>query len=608
MLERCSFGYDHQARQPCDVFAVDLRLAGTIDLTQADAWLTEHFGVDPDTLSHSPANDGDALPARRLIDRAIILYASLMQAQNAPCFEKGRLVELERQGADMTRIWVALPVVDNVPQAAQRAVFDAAVRLIAGPFAQPPTLAAAEALFAELERSVFARLPIKAICATITLAVCEILYERGVPFRHIGGGVIVAGQGAHSHLIHRCAVDSDSSIGGKIAGDKRQTARLLKAAGLPTPVHQLVRTAAEAIEAAERLGWPVVVKPTDQERSNGVSVGVADADAVEAAFAEARRFSPNVIVERQLPGVCHRILVARGQVVYAVKRMPKGVRGNGRDSVAELITAANAGQLRLPPWKRLIAFPDDGLAQSCLQAAGLSLQAVPQDGQMVALRPHVSEEWGGVIDDLTAVIHPDNARLAIDATRALGLTIAGVDLMTTDIAQSWRENGATVIEMNYNPQFLTRGRQAASGAFAAALVEGDGRIEAHLVTGQGDLRAGAMRLREELAGRGLACHLASLDACEDAQGAPIHLLHDSAFDCGLALAMRRDVTVLILCVAPAELFRRGAPVDRLNGVVVVDDDRVRAQTLIDKIRRRFLVGECRWDMGGSPAESPPASR
>ena len=83
MLERCSFGYDHQARQPCDVFAVDLRLAGTIDLTQADAWLTEHFDVAPDTLSHSPANDGDALPARRLIDRALILYASLMQARPA---------------------------------------------------------------------------------------------------------------------------------------------------------------------------------------------------------------------------------------------------------------------------------------------------------------------------------------------------------------------------------------------------------------------------------------------------------------------------------------------------------------------------------------------
>ena len=72
--------------------------------------------------------------------------------------------------------------------------------------------------------------------------------------------------------------------------DKARNRRVLAAAGLAQPQFGLVTDETQAITAAERIGYPVVVKP----RGLGASIGVvlaADAGAVREAFREAEAVS-----------------------------------------------------------------------------------------------------------------------------------------------------------------------------------------------------------------------------------------------------------------------------------------------------------------------------
>ena len=76
--------------------------------------------------------------------------------------------------------------------------------------------------------------------------------------------------------------------------------------GIPRPAVREAASRAEALRAAEEVGWPVVLKtaaPGVAHRSDvgGVVTGLHDADAVEAAYADlAARLGPAVSVHRQV--------------------------------------------------------------------------------------------------------------------------------------------------------------------------------------------------------------------------------------------------------------------------------------------------------------------
>ena len=82
---------------------------------------------------------------------------------------------------------------------------------------------------------------------------------------------------------------------------------LLAAYGIPTPSERTATSADEAVACAEELGWPVVLKtaaPGITHRSDvgGVVVGIADEDALRAAYADlATRLGPDVTVHQQAP-------------------------------------------------------------------------------------------------------------------------------------------------------------------------------------------------------------------------------------------------------------------------------------------------------------------
>src|SRR5690606_1856389 len=148
-------------------------------------------------------------------------------------------------------------------------------------------------------------------------------------------------------------------------------------AGLPTPRHRRVRSAEGAVEAAERLGYPVVVKPMDLSHGRGVALDLKDADQVRDAYEKAYELSSAVLVEEYVTGNDHRVLVVGNDVVAVAERVPGHVVGDGESTIAELVRRVNADPRRgVGHEKVLTRIEIDHQAERLLALAGKTLDTV----------------------------------------------------------------------------------------------------------------------------------------------------------------------------------------------------------------------------------------
>ncbi|MFN7343214.1 MAG: cyanophycin synthetase, partial [bacterium] len=107
------------------------------------------------------------------------------------------------------------------------------------------------------------------------------------------------------------------------------------------PKGRPVIDAEDAWAAACELGGPVVIKPRDGQQGKGVAANVQSREGVLAAYAAAHEISPNIMVERYLPGQDYRLLVIGGQLVAAARREPPHVIGDGLHTIQELVDEIN---------------------------------------------------------------------------------------------------------------------------------------------------------------------------------------------------------------------------------------------------------------------------
>jgi cyanophycin synthetase len=132
-----------------------------------------------------------------------------------------------------------------------------------------------------------------------TRPIVDAARARGIPIRRLDEESIVQfGHGARQRRMTTAMTDRISALAETITTNKDLTKRLLAEAGLPVPEGRVVASAEEAWQVARAIGEPVVVKPLDSDYGNGVSLNVHGREAVVAAYANARQWREQVIVER----------------------------------------------------------------------------------------------------------------------------------------------------------------------------------------------------------------------------------------------------------------------------------------------------------------------
>lgn len=410
-----------------------------------------------------------------------------------------------------------------------------------------------------------------------TASIVEAASERGIPALRLNSGNLVQlGHGAAQRRIWTAETDCTSAIAEGIARDKTLTKTLLSACGVPVPAGCVVHSGAEAWEAAEDIGLPVVVKPSDASQARGVSLHLHTRQEVEEAFTAAEQEGGEVMVERCIAGEPHRLLVVGHKVVAAIRGETARIHGDGRTSVAGLIASQiNTDPRRGAEARRPLAplNVQDPAVQRELARQGLTAASVLPVG-----RSAVVQRTGNLIHDVTALVHPDVAHQASLAARAVGLDIAGIDLVTPDISQPLAAQGGAIIEVDAGPSLLMHLQPAVGRAqpVGEAIVGHlfppgeNGRIPIVGITGGAD--DGHASLAARLIARllNLSGRLTALACADGLYLGPRQLAegHSLGWEAGERMLINRTVQAAVLQTTARHILTEGLPYDRcLIGVV-----------------------------------------
>lgn len=306
-----------------------------------------------------------------------------------------------------------------------------------------------------------------------TACIVDAATERGIPSIRLNeGNLVQLGHGARQHRIWTAETDQTSAIAETISRDKDLTKSLLSACGVPVPEGRVVESPADAWDAAQDIGVPVVVKPSDGNHGRGVSTELMTQAEVEAAFHLADAEGSEVIVERYVRGNEHRLLVVGGKLAAAAKGEQASVTGDGRSTLAQLIDA----QLNSDPRRgEAEEFPLDvvNLATNAVTRMEVERQGYTADSVPAAGKKVLVVRNGNVAIDVTDEVHPDIAEMVSLAARIIGLDIAGVDMVAEDISRPLSEQDAAIVEINAGPGLLMHLKPAEGQArpVGAAIVD-----------------------------------------------------------------------------------------------------------------------------------------
>lgn len=387
-----------------------------------------------------------------------------------------------------------------------------------------------------------------------------------IPWLPLPDNMVQLGHAARAMRLDSSFTNRTSRIGSVLARNKLSAAQVLRAHGLPTGTHARIASLADAATFAERVGFPVVIKPADADGGNGVVAGIRNEAELAAAIEVAGRHSGNLMIEKHIPGRDYRLVVLDGQLIWAIERIPGGIVGDGLHTVSQLVDFVNAEPGRGEGSQPLKPILLDNEARQLLAMAGLSEESTPPAGRFVRLRSAANIASGGRPQAVFGQVHADNRRLAERAATAIGVDLAGIDLIVPDIARSWLETGGTILEVNAQPVL---GSQTSAHLYPEILrrrLPRGGRIPIILVTGPDAQDELADAIAASARARGLVCGIA------DARGIAIDGTRigraGHPFADAQVLLREDSVEFVVVCARDTGFLQTGLPFDAFDVLVV----------------------------------------
>lgn len=403
--------------------------------------------------------------------------------------------------------------------------------------------------------------------------------SRRIPHIRLNDGNLVQlGYGSKSRRIWTAETDRTSAIAESVASDKDLTKSLLAPCGVPVPEGRMVDSPADAWEAAQEIGLPVVVKPDNANHGRGVSLELMSQAEVEAAFPIADAQGSGVMVERFVRGEEHRLLIVNNQLVAATRGESIYITGDGKATIRALIdsqlnTDPRRGEAEEFPLETIV-LENEPLILQLLKRQKMDGDSVPAAGQQVLIQQN-----GNCAIDVTDLVHPDVVRTACLAARIVGLDIAGIDLVAEDIARPLAEQGGAIVEVNAGPGLLmhlkpAQGQPRPVGAAIAdhLFPHGDnGRIPVIGITGSRDTTAVAQIVARllQLDGRrtGLACAAGLFLGNRKVQAGDC-----TQWEAGQRLLINRTIDAVVIENPSAVMVSEGLAYDRCQVAVVTAID------------------------------------
>jgi cyanophycin synthetase len=291
-------------------------------------------------------------------------------------------------------------------------------------------------------------------------AVVDCVSRRHLPFTVMdasfayGVPLFQLGIGSRGRLVSSTSIDGDSMIGGHICQNKEKLNSFLSALGFPVPRQIFLAKGCsqkQQITAARSIGYPCVVKPCDSGQGLGVTVNIADDDALLSAIENASSFTKKgFVVEQHVPGHYHRLVVVNHQLLRVLRLDPPHLIGDGRRTIADILdlqpvesncSGAVITGAASPP--RLTA-----AVLACLAQQGLTPEDVAPSGERVVLQLDLADRSDWVYRECLSGIDPSLERFAIDLSHAVSMSNVGIDLLSPDILKPIYGGEFWIVEIN----------------------------------------------------------------------------------------------------------------------------------------------------------------
>ncbi|SOC41167.1 hypothetical protein [Salinicoccus kekensis] len=249
------------------------------------------------------------------------------------------------------------------------------------------------------------------------------------------------------------------SLGDKVAKEARQigkskelTKQHLAAAGVSVPEGKVISVQnndfEEALEYAESIGYPVIVKPAHASLAIGVRTNLMDRGSLSAALehVHGELGYTEIIVERHAEGFDTRAYVIEDEMIAAFKRIPAHIEGDGEHSIGQLIELKNQRRKLNPHLSNSRIKMDDTLTDY-IGRHGYTLDSVPEKGEKINLTDSTFASNAADTVDITDNVTEDYKMTAVNAVKSIpGMNMGGVDIIRD------AENDVNkVLEINCRP-------------------------------------------------------------------------------------------------------------------------------------------------------------
>jgi D-alanine-D-alanine ligase len=146
-------------------------------------------------------------------------------------------------------------------------------------------------------------------------------YDRVFNIMHGGAGENGVAQG----LLEALGVPYTGSgvLGSALTLDKVRTKQVWLSLGLPTPRYRRLEAGGDVAEAAHALGFPLIVKPSLEGSSVGVS-RVFNPNQLPAAVALAKRHAGELLLETLVQGGEYTVAILDGVALPSIRIVPAG--------------------------------------------------------------------------------------------------------------------------------------------------------------------------------------------------------------------------------------------------------------------------------------------
>jgi cyanophycin synthetase len=283
----------------------------------------------------------------------------------------------------------------------------------------------------------------------------EAASRLGATIEVLGNEILEIRLGQDCTRVQQNTTALDRAITVEVAKNKPLVHRLLTKRQLRTPNYCefTLNEIAKAADFVEDVASKCVVKPANGGGGRGVTTGVSGGFSLIRAAASAAVYGSDLMVEQQMHGDVYRLLYLDGVLIDAVLRRPSVVAADGKSTVRELIRLENEARLKIGRNLAHALIVIDTDVRSTLAAQGLTLSSVPTKGTRITLKMVINDNSQHDNYNAEHLLCMSIIRDGAAAAAAVGVRLAGIDVITPDPSVPLAESGGVILEVNTTPSY-----------------------------------------------------------------------------------------------------------------------------------------------------------